>query len=202
LIKYMSRFIESIKLQDGEYGNLFYHEQRMNHTLKMLCGVTETFNLEEWLKHIENPQAGLYKCRIVYDEEYREVEFLEYKVKPIRRLRIVEHDRISYEFKYLDRKRLDQLFDLRKDCDDILIVKRGLVTDSSYANIVFRKGKTWFTPWSALLKGTMREKLIHLNKIREEEIRAEHIRTFQSFKLINAMMEFDGPEMDVSNIVY
>lgn len=202
MTKYMSQFIESIKLQDGEYKNLFYHEQRMNYTLKMLCGVTETFNLEEWLINIDNPRTGLYKCRIVYDEEFREVEFLEYKAKPIKCLRIVEHDRISYEFKYLDRKKIDQLFDLRKDCDDILIVKRGLVTDSSYANIVFRKGQRWFTPWSPLLKGTMRSKLIQMNRIEEEEIRPKDIKTFQSFKLINAMVEFDGPEMDVSNIVY
>lgn len=198
----MSLYIESIKLQDGEYKNLFYHEHRMNHTLKMLCGVTETFNLEEWLVHINHPKAGLYKCRIVYDEESRDVEFFEYKPKPIQSLRIVEHDRISYEFKFLDRKRIDQLFDLRKNCDDILIVKRGLVTDSSYANIVFKKDKTWYTPWSALLKGTMRSKLIQMNTIREEEIRPKDIKTFQSFKLINAMFEFDAPEMDVSNIVY
>jgi 4-amino-4-deoxychorismate lyase len=198
----MSLYIESIKLQDGEYKNLFYHEHRMNHTLKMLCGVTETFNLEEWLVHINNPKDGLYKCRIVYDEKSRDVEFFEYKPKPIQSLRIVEHDRISYEFKFLDRKRIDQLFDLRKNCDDILIVKRGLVTDSSYANIVFKKDKTWYTPWSALLKGTMRSKLIQMNTIQEEEIRPKDIKTFQSFKLINAMFEFDAPEMDVSNIVY
>jgi len=198
----MSQFIESIKLLDGEYKNLFYHEHRMNHTLKMLCGVTETFDLEEWLIHIDSPKNGLYKCRIVYDEEWREVEFLEYEYKPIKSLRIVEHDRISYEFKYLDRKRINQLFDLRKDCDDILIVKRGLVTDSSYANIVFKKDKTWFTPWSALLKGTMRAKLLQMNEIQEEEIRAEDIKTFESFKLINALVEFDAPEIDVSSIVY
>lgn len=198
----MSRFIESIKLQDGEYKNLFYHDRRMNHTLKTLCGVNETFHLEEWLMNIDNPKSGLYKCRIVYDDQLRDIEFIGYEPKPINNLRIVEHDRISYEFKYLDRKKIDKLFELRKGCDDILIVKHGLVTDSSYANIVFRNGKTWFTPWTALLKGTMRSKLIQMNKIVEEEIRLEDVKTFQSFKLINAMFEFDAPESDISNIVY
>ena len=70
------------------------------------------------------------------------------------------------------------LYDLRNDCDDILIVKRGMVTDSSYANIVFRRGKRWYTPWSALLKGTMRLNLLERNKIYEEEIRVEDLRIF------------------------
>jgi len=91
---------------------------------------------------------------------------------------------------------------LRQASDDILIVKRGLVTDSSYANIVFRRGKHWYTPWSALLKGTQRTKLLERDVIHEEEIRVEDIETFETFKLINAMLEFESPEIDVSNIVF
>lgn len=198
----MSLLLETIKLQDGEFRNLFYHEQRMNHSLKMLCGIQDSFNLEEFLRNIDRPGKGLYKCRITYDDQSKEIEFLPYEAKTINRLRLVEHDRISYEYKYLDRKSINRLYDLRKDCDDVLIVKRGLVTDSSYANIVFRRGKRWFTPWSALLKGTMRVNLLERNKIQEEEIRVEDIRSFESFKLINAMLEFDSPETDISGIVF
>ena len=198
----MSLLIESIKLLDGEYRNLFYHEQRMNRSLKILCGLHDFFNLEEFLQNIDRPSDGLYKCRIVYDDESREVEFLRYQPKTINSLRVIENDRISYEFKYLDRKTIDRLYDLRKNCDDILMVKRGLVTDSSYANIVFRKGKHWYTPWSALLKGTMRSALLERNIIQEEEIRLEDIRSFETFKLINALLEFDSPELDVSNIIF
>jgi 4-amino-4-deoxychorismate lyase len=131
----------------------------------------------------------------------RDVEFIPYQYKVINSLRLVEHDRVSYEFKYTDRKVLNRLYDLRKNCDDVLIVKRGLVTDTSYANIVFKRGKHWYTPWSALLKGTTRSFLLERNLIREEEIRIEDIKTFESFKLINAMLEFDAPEMSISNIV-
>jgi 4-amino-4-deoxychorismate lyase len=198
----MSLLIESIKLLDGEFCNLFYHEQRMNRSLKWLCGVQDHVELEEFLRHLEYPRTGLHKCRLVYDENSREVEFLPYKFKQINTLRIVEHDRINYEFKYKDRKTIDRLFELRRECDDILIVKRGFVTDTSYCNIVFRKGKRWFTPWSALLKGTQRQKLLQENKIEEDDIRVEDIESFDSFKLINAMMEFDGPELAVSNIVH
>ena len=197
----MSLLIESIKLLDGKFCNLFHHEQRMLKALSTLCGYEEDFNLEHFLLGTTFPEKGLFKCRIVYDEATKEVEFIPYEPKPVQKLRIVEHDRISYEFKYRDRKAIDRLFDLRKDCDDILIVKKGLVTDSSYSNIVFRSGKQWFTPWAALLKGTQRQKLIDENKIIPEEIKAGDIRSFDTFKLINAMLEFDGPEIEVKNIL-
>ena len=198
----MSLLIESIKLLDGQFHNLFYHEQRMNRALKMLCGVQDNFDLEEFLNQIERPQQGLYKCRLEYDDLSKEIEFVPYQPKSIKTLRIVEHDRISYEFKFKDRKLINRLYELRKDCDDILIVKRGFVTDSSFSNIVFKRGKRWLTPWSALLKGTMRTKLLERNLIHQEEIRVEDISSFESFKLINAMLEFDAPEIEVSNIVF
>jgi 4-amino-4-deoxychorismate lyase len=198
----MSLLIESIKLLDGEFCNLFYHEQRMNRSLKTLCGVHDHFLLEEFLAGIERPMSGLYKCRIVYDDQMTDVEFIPYTAKEIKTLRIVEHDRIHYEFKYVDRKNIDRLYELRKDNDDILIIKRGLVTDSSYSNIVFRKGKRLYTPWSCLLKGTMRQNLLERELIEEEEIYKEDIKTFETFKLINAMLEFNGPEIDISQISF
>jgi len=198
----MSLLIESIKLQDGEYRNLFYHEQRMNRSLKTLCGIRDHFDLEAFLGNIDNPATGLYECRIVYDDETKEVEFIPYEGKSIHTLKVVEHDRISYEFKYFDRKVIDSLYALRKNCGDILIVQRGMVKDTSYANILFKKGKRWYTPWAPLLKGTMRANLLARNMVHEEEIRADEIKTFKSFKLINAMFEFDSPEIDVSNIVF
>ena len=79
----MSLLLESIKLLDGEFHNLFYHEQRMNRSLKILCGAQGYFDLEEFLQNIDHPKQGLYKCRIVYDEYSREVEFVPYQYKSI-----------------------------------------------------------------------------------------------------------------------
>jgi 4-amino-4-deoxychorismate lyase len=197
----MSLLIESIKLLDGKFCNLFYHEQRMLRSLHLLFGIHDDLNLEKFLNGLHFPDRGLFKCRIVYDDVTKEVEFHPYQAKPVNSLMIVEHDRISYEFKYVDRKTIDKLYTLKKDCDDILIIKRGLVTDSSFSNIVFRKGSRWYTPWSALLKGTQRQKLIDDNKLIQEEINAEDIRSFDTFKLINAMLEFESPEIDVKNII-
>lgn len=173
----------------------------MIRSLEMLCGVEEDVILDQFLQELTTPQQGVFKCRIVYDDQTKEVEFTPYTIRSVKKLKIVENDRINYEFKYVDRKQIDKLFEEREACDDILIVRKGEVTDASYANIVFRRGNDWVTPWSPLLKGTMRQKLIEENKIIPEKILLEDIPTFKSFKLINAMLEFDSPEIDVSNIV-
>lgn len=197
----MSLLIESIKLVDGRFCNLFYHEQRMLRAMSALFGSDDDFHLEKFLSELPVPARGLFKCRILYDDTSKQVEFIPYQPREIRSLKIVEQDRITYEYKYADRRNIDKLFEQREDCDDILIVKKGNVTDSSFSNIVFRDGKNWYTPWSALLKGTMRQNLIDNNRITEENIQLADIKTFKKFKLINAMLEFDGPEIDVSNIV-
>lgn len=202
MIKCMSRLIESIKLLDGKFHNLFYHEQRMLRSLDLLFGSNEDFQLEKFLSRIAYPKQGLFKCRIVYDDSAKEASFIPYEPRAIKLLRIVEHDLISYEFKFFDRNTINRLFDLREQCDDILIIRRGMVTDCSYSNIVFRKGNTWCTPWSALLKGTMRQNLLEKNSIQAEEIKKKDIRSFDACKIINAMLEFDSPEIPVSNIVF
>jgi 4-amino-4-deoxychorismate lyase len=198
----MSRLIESIKLQDGEFRNLFHHTQRMNLSLKVVYGLREHFSLDAFLNNTDKPLRGLYKCRIIYDDESKHVEFIPYKPALITSLQLVTDDRISYAFKYQDRREIDRLYALRKNSDDVLIVKQGSVTDSSYANIAFKKGQRWYTPASPLLPGTMRSNLLEKNIIREKDIKASEIKSFESFKLINAMFEFDSHEIDVSNIVF
>lgn len=89
----------------------------------------------------------------------------------------------------------------KQSCDDILIVKNGFVTDSSISNIIFFDGYKWVTPDTPLLKGTMRQFLLEAAEIKEETITVQNLTTFTSFRLINAMLGFDGPEIDVSKIV-
>jgi len=174
----------------------------MARSLEMLFGMNRPVDLEKFLHGTQFPQKGLYKCRIVYDHVSRETTFSPYEARKVRRVKIVKDDYISYEFKFLDRGSLDRLFDLRGDCDDVLIIRQGIVTDCSYSNIVFRKGKEWYTPASALLKGTMRQHLMDKNKIQAREIHQKDIRSFHTFKIINAMLEFDSPEIEVSDIVF
>jgi 4-amino-4-deoxychorismate lyase len=198
----MSRLIESIKLLDGKFYNLFYHEQRMKQSLKILYGNDKPVNLEEFLFGNEHPMKGLFKCRVLYDDISRETTFTPYEAKKIRRVKAVEDDSISYEFKYVNREPINRLFERRGDCDDVLIIRHGMVTDCSFSNIAFRKGHYWYTPDLPLLKGTMRQNLMDKNKIKPLEILTTDIRSFDAFKIINAMLEFDSPEIEVTDIVF
>jgi 4-amino-4-deoxychorismate lyase len=198
----MSLLIESIKLLNGEFYNLAHHEERMNRSLRELCGMEDFFDLGKFLEKCKSPAKGLFKCRLTYDEIVQDVEFLPYMAKSVSSLKIVEDNNIEYEFKFKDRSEIDELYDRREGCDDIIIVKDDQVTDSSYSNLAFRRGKRWVTPWAALLKGTMRQRLLERNIIQEEDVRLDDIRSFESCRLINAMLEFDGPEIDVSRIVF
>ena len=197
----MSRLIESIKLLDGKYFNLSYHQERMTRSLNLLYGI-DAIDIERFLQGFQHPRKGLYKCRVVYDHIDTAIDFAAYEPRKIRRIKIVADDTISYACKFEDRQPIDRLFQQRGDCDDVLIVKDGRLTDCSFANIVFRKGREWFTPSSPLLAGTIRQKLIDENKIVCREIRPEDIRSFETFKIINAMLEFNMPEIEVSEIVF
>ncbi len=197
----MSLLFESIRVANGKYENLVYHEQRMRRSLKELCGHDEFFDLENYLNRIPVPAGALYKCKLIYDEQTRSVELTEYHPRSIKSLKVVEHDRINYEFKYVNRKTLDDLFSQRGECDDILIIRDGIVTDTSYANVAFRKGDEWLTPYEPLLRGTMRQQLLEYNKIQEAEITLDEIKKFDAIKLFNAMILFDSDEINTKNIV-
>lgn len=198
----MFRLLESIRLQNGSFHRLNYHQQRMDRSVKELSGQRNTVSLFESLKPYNPPRTGLYKCRVVYSDKIESVEFIPYEIKPVNSLKVVHDLTIDYTHKYHDRNNLNALVSQRQFCDDILIVKNGFVTDASYSNIIFYDGMNWITPAAPLLKGTMRQFLLDTAEIKSAPVALQDIPTFKKFRLINSMLAFDGPEIDVSNIVF
>jgi 4-amino-4-deoxychorismate lyase len=196
----MSRFIETIKLQDGHFYNLDYHQRRLEETQRAMGGQI-TIYLNKILAEKERPSQGLFKTRVIYDQQIQFIEFVPYSIKPIQSLKIVEADTIDYGFKFENRIPLNNLYEQRGSCDEIIIVKNKMITDASYANLVFKRGEEWITPISYLLNGTMRQYLIEQNKIKCEAIFLADIRKFEKVKLINSMLGFDGNEIPTSQIV-
>lgn len=197
----MSRLIESIYLKDGSFRNLSYHQQRVDEACMTLFAMDEKIDLKRILFQSNIPQQGLYKCRIVFDMKVHKIEFQPYAIRKIKSLKMVDGNSIDYRFKFENREAIDNLFSQRQLCDDVLIIKDGLVTDSSYANIVFKLTDKWVTPNTPLLKGTMRQRLLDKGVISEVTILRKDIHAFTSFKLINSMIGFDMPEVPVKNIV-
>ena len=86
------------------------------------------------------------------------------------------------------------------DCDDILILKNGLISDTSFCNVIFENREGFFTPKRPLLKGVKRELLIKDKVIEELDITMDNIQSYDNIILINAMIEFNEISIDIKNI--
>jgi 4-amino-4-deoxychorismate lyase len=199
----MCQLVESIKLKDGKILHLSYHQDRMNRSVEELYPGTRPIDLAKAIVIPTNFKTGLFKVRVLYWQTIEKVEIDPYNFRTIQSLKVVQHEIIDYHLKYTDREILQQLFALRGNCDDIIIIKNGFVTDSFAANLLFFDGHNWVTPATPLLKGTQRQFLLEQGIILEKEIREEDIRSYQKIGLINAMVDFEEmPEININRIVY
>ena len=194
---------ETICVKDGKIQNLEWHQWRYENSYYSYYGLKPS---DELLSNdLFIPYAfrkGLCKLRIRYNQTSKKKAFERYEIKTISSLKMVYDSAIEYSLKYKDREQLNSLYDQRGHCDDVLIIKNGWVTDSSSSNIIFFDGKDWLTPSTPLLKGTARERLIDSGRIIEREITVQDLATFESFKLINAMRDFEEVKAsDIRNII-
>lgn len=186
----MSQFIESIKVEDQKIFLLDQHQKRVDETFSNF-GKEGSINLDEIFKSLEHDEDGLYKFKITYDltGQYR-TQMIPYAMSEIANFRLVENNSYDYSFKFEDRKELEKMKILSKAAE-IIIVKNNHITDSSYANLLFKKGKDWFTPKSFLLNGVQRQHLLQTKKIKEAEITLQNLNEYSHFQLINALNEAD-----------
>lgn len=186
----MLQFIESIKVEDQEVFLLQRHQKRMIETFQHF-GKACTINLSEVFKALKHDEDGLYKWRVVYDLDNNiRTQMIPYAISEILDFKIVINDEVDYSFKSMDRKILDQL-KMKSKADEIIIAKNKNITDTSFSNIIFLKGKKWFTPKSYLLNGVQRQQLLETKKIQEADITLNNIKEYSHFQLINAMNDFD-----------
>jgi 4-amino-4-deoxychorismate lyase len=197
----MCHLFETICLLDGNWQNI------ENHLLRIQKAKTEIPELVlPEISEIIIPQEftkGKVRCRIDYGcmPEDIKISFSKYKPRLIQSLKIVDNEYIDYHLKYSDRSIFEQLLLQKEDADEILIVQNGLVTDTSFTNIIFSDGKLLVTPRKPLLAGTQRQALLQNNMITEADIYVDYISNFQFIILINAMLGInDGPRIPVSAI--
>lgn len=191
----MHPLLETIKIKNGKIFHLNDHQNRMDRSVKAVYGSSATAPLLH--THIQIPkEAGQswYKCRVIYGQTIGKIEYSPYQPQQIESIELVYDDAISYEVKWVDRTGID-LLKKKSPADDIIIVKEGYITDSSYANLLFHKNGQWFTPEQPLLAGTQRARLLSSGQIKEVRIKPEDLRKYDRIKWINAMLDMnDGPE--------
>ncbi len=192
---------ETIRIQNRQPHNLQYHNRRMNASRRTFLGCTDDLRLEEIIPVSAGLPTGLLKCRIIYNESVVDVQFEKYVPRNVKTLQLVRDDAIRYDHKFLDRSRFEQLLKTSR-ADDILIVKNGLLTDASFANVVFFEGDRRITPASPLLRGVKREYYLEIHRIEEEELTVDDLSRFSKAVLINAMLDLEtGPAIERGNIL-
>ena len=186
----MSQFIESIKIEDKKIFLLDLHQKRVDDTFAHF-GKETSINLAEIFKNLEHDEDGLYKLRISYDlnKNFR-TQLIPYAISEINNFQLVVNNVYDYSFKFEDRKELEKMLQQARS-GEIIIVKNNHITDTSFSNILFKKGKDWFTPSTYLLNGVQRQHLLQKNKIKEAEITMQNVSEYSHFQLINAMNDFD-----------
>ena len=182
---------ETIRILDGEFFNLDQHQQRINKSRKILFNDNKEISLQSSLDNIEFPQIGLFKCKVIYNANgINSITFEKYIKRNIKKLMLVSGGSIDYSHKYLDRSAIDLLCKYNQE-GDVIIIKDGLITDSSFSNLAFYDGKKWVTPRKPLLKGTQANCLISSGILKEIDIQPSDLRNYRSIKLINAMNLFE-----------
>lgn len=186
----MSQFIESIKIEDQKIFLADLHQSRVNKTFEHF-GKEGSVNIEEIYKNLQHDEDGLYKLRITYDLDRKfRTQMIPYAISEIDNFLLVENNSYDYSFKFEDRKELEKMKTLSK-ADEIIIVKNNHITCTSFSNLLFKKGKDWFTPTTYLLNGVQRQHLLKNKKIKEAEITPQNLKKYSHFQIINSMNDFD-----------
>ncbi len=187
----MYPLFETVCIKNGVIQNVEWHQKRYETSYEKLFLKLPTDRLLTDIFIPDKFLNGLCKLRIFYNENNSKIEFEKYVSKKIKTLKLVNADDLEYELKYSDRKKLNSLLSQKGNYDEVLIVKKGKITDTSYANIVFTDERKWFTPASPLLKGTCRARLLKEKKIEAIDISIKDLARFKGFNLINAMNDLD-----------
>ncbi|MCE5177659.1 MAG: aminotransferase class IV [Porphyromonadaceae bacterium] len=193
-------FLETICINQGKVLNAAAHIDRMQHTAIHFGFLSPSLpDLFSMLPAaLRNTKV---KCRILYRETLLDISFEKYQPKRVQSLQLVEASP-DYLFKYADRKELSRLLEQKGDADEILITRNGLITDTTFSNVVFRQGNHLFTPDSWLLNGTKRQQLLREGSITEKRITREKLHEYESVYLINAMLDIeDAASVPVNCII-
>lgn len=178
--------METIKISNGIYQNLPFHQWRIDWSRKRL-GYRDRL----LLKLPPPPQHGIFRVRVLYSKEIEEIQILPYTPKKFQTFSLAYDDHIDYSLKFANREAIEKLQKkYLNGKDDILIVQKGLIRDSSIANIAFWNGESWITPKTPLLKGTTRERLLRAGELVEKDIGVDEVEQFQKMALMNALLGF------------
>ena len=193
--------LESIRVKNGRLPLLALHQRRMDRARRAHFPKSPVIKLAKMIPELEIPDRGLFKLRIEYADRVLMTELVSYEVRPINSLQLVAAPGVKYTHKYSDRSTIQEAYQRRGTHDDVLMTQDGYLMDTSYGNVALYDGRHWYTPSYPMLRGVRREKLLAEKRIRPAIIRERDLGSFQSLRLMNAMLPWqDMPVIPITNI--
>lgn len=185
-----AQFFETLKLLNGQLCNMEFHLERVQKTQAAFFSDAE-FDVNAVYDALTDYPEGLFKVRVDYASAITGIRVDLYEIQPHRKLGLIETGNFDYSFKFADRDFFRESLNCYPDCDDILFLKDGCITDTTYCNIALFDGEEWITPATFLLPGTKRAALIHSGALREAAVTLRDLPGFEAIAFINAMRDFE-----------
>lgn len=174
---------ETIKIVDFKPANLDFHIARAMNCVEQKL----KFDFKSILK---SPLNGVVRAKVIFDIKgnLHNVEYFAYQMRDFYEFRLTQID-FDYSKKYLDRSNIEKIM-LKNG--EIIMLKNGLVTDTSIANIAIFDEllDSWITPKTPLLQGTTRARLLQDGFLKEANITKYMLLQAKRFAIMNAMIDF------------
>ncbi|WP_329905292.1 aminotransferase class IV [Porphyromonas pogonae] len=186
-------FIETIRVRDKNTVELRdLHQERMVRTGKYLHW-REVPAIPNLLEICPNDIEGdNIKCKITYHEKgISDISFTKYVKRKIDTLRIVVDNEIHYSLKSADRAELEKITHILNENEEAIIVRNGLLTDTTYSNLIIEIAGKLITPSRPLLEGVQRQHLISTGQIVCKDLTVDDLKIADRIFLINAMMPLE-----------
>ena len=185
----MFDLLETFKTENGKIEHLDYHQARVNRSLLDIYQISEGFSLKEFFNQQTLPQEGIFRGRLLYEEEIKQFEISPYIAKEIKTFKFEESGELEYPYKWANRDYFKDVLNSNQKVNEIIFHHNGLISDCTIANLAFLKNGIWYTPASPLLEGTTRSRLLANQKIQELDIFTKEINQFERICLINVFRE-------------
>ena len=134
--------------------------------------------------------SGKWRASITYSSQGIEgIKLVQYRLPEITGFRLIEITDNFYSKKWADRSQLDDYKSALPAGIEPIFVLNGLITDTSFTNILLEREGKWYTPIAPLLQGTKRCKLLEDRAIRPILLPSIEVHDYERIHLINAMLD-------------
>jgi len=181
--------LETFNIKNGQVLHLDFHQQRVDRSLFDLYQIDKGFSLINFFENQQLPSQGMFRGRLVYEEQIKSFEIIPYQEQFIKTFKLVDCGSYDYSYKWADRSFFADQKSKFPEVDEIIFYSNHTIQDCTIANLAFLKNGVWYTPKSPLLKGTTRERLLSTNQIQELDIFVHEIDQFDRICLINVFRE-------------